>query len=447
MIIKKQLTAVLLPAVLGLSIGLTACGGSGSSNGSGGANGDTGGGNPDVGFTGVSGPLDALQDPISNDVLGQLSSAAAGTPLEGVIDCLDKAVVIDLLDVLDSVLVGVQASTVGLDPTTAFDGVATHMQDAINAFATDLPAVLTSLAGGTCTGEGTDISDSGNPLAGTPLEALGTALAPVLSQVPGADGQDADLTTLATFVTQLNTAFQEGMALVPAEAKEAPVVGGVLATLANLTNNLDGTMQQVGQYNGEGSALGAAITVNVLLNDLLTQVVPLEFIETSAGQGPIISGQIKPVIDQITNDLLLQAVDPATTLALEQGLDSALAPLLDPIENAVLPAILGPLSDALAGGTGTGATPTGTPLDALLDPIMSALSGGGEVGLSNTPLDIILGPLAALVAPEDLTACPVIDTPLAPLCDIAAGLEFGFGLEDVLTILGLDDLFEGLLPI
>ena len=304
MIIKKQLTTVLLSAVLGLSMGLTACGGSsGGSNGSsGGTGGDTGGGA--TGFSGVSGPLDALQEPISNDVLGQLAGAAAGTPLEGVIDCFDQAIVQDLLDVLDSILIGVQASTVGLNQATAFDGITSSMQDAIGAFATDLPAVLTSLAGGSCTGEGSDISGAGNPLAGTPLEALGTSLAPVLSQVPGSNGEDADLTSLSAFVTQLNTAFQEGLALVPAEAMEAPVVGGVLATLGNLTNNLDGTIQEFGQYNGEGSALGVAITVNALLKDLLTQVVPLDFIEAQAGQGPIITGQIEPVIDQITTDLL-----------------------------------------------------------------------------------------------------------------------------------------------
>jgi hypothetical protein len=314
--------------------------------------------------------------------------------------------------------------------------------------------VLTGLAGEGCSTTGTSTTASAsNPLAGTPLAPLGDALAPVLAAFPTSDGAagDLQLTTLSDLVSQLNMAFQQGLAMVPAEAQTAPVAGGLFTTLSNALNNLDGTLQVVAVYDADAASIAVTHTVDRLLKDVLTEVIPVKFIEEQAGQGPIVSSQIEAGIAQVTA-ALAQGLNPALNAILEQGLNAALTPLMNPIENTLLPAILGPITDALAGGlpgVGSGtAGPTGTPLDTVLGPILDALGGGlptaGAPGLTGTPLDLILAPLTDAIGTNGVGACPLAATPLDPLCGVVDGLIGGNGLDDLLGLLGLNNLPIGL---
>ena len=135
---------------------------------------------------GVTGPFDEAQTPLSESVFGQLASSAAGTPLEGTLDCAGQAIVIDLVDVLDSIALALIQTAETQDPATAFEAAAGNIQFSLEELANDLPGALTALYGTDCNSSGGGSGD--NPLAGTPLEPLGAALAPVLSQFPGAGG-------------------------------------------------------------------------------------------------------------------------------------------------------------------------------------------------------------------------------------------------------------------
>lgn len=184
---------------------------------------------------GVTGPLDALQEPLNNDVFGALESAVVGTPLEGTLDCAGQAVVIDLLDVVDAIAAGLIEAAESGDPTLALSNASENIQFSLQELANDLPGALTALAGEDCNGESGDGSggfiDGSNPLAGTPLAPLGDALGPVLAGLPSPNadqGDDLDLQSLSALVHELSLAFQGGLQQVPAEAKEAPIFGGLL---------------------------------------------------------------------------------------------------------------------------------------------------------------------------------------------------------------------------
>lgn len=447
--------------LIAIAMGLAGCNG-GSSDSS--SIGSSDGATSDASRFKVAGPLDAVQTPV-DQLLGQVAGGLAGTPLEGTVDCVNKAVVGSTLDILDSVTKAVQAAGTG-NPGAAFSSVATDVQGSLMQLSQDLPAVLSSLAGGNCSGN----MAAGNPLAGTPLAPLGDALRPVLAQIQGKiaqaqlSGEDLDLSTVSGLLTQLNTAVQGGLSLVPEQATTAPVVGGLLVTLGTTLNDLDQTVQALGNYDSANTSLGISITVNHLLSNVLTQVVPVAFIEEQAGQGPIFSSQINNAITQV-GSALYTGLQPATDVVLSQVLDQQLAVVLDPVENTILPTLLGPITDALAGVSGGSGGPsiTGTPLDAFLAPITSVLGGATAGGngqvVTGTPLDLLLGPIAGVLGGAGGTAgsCPLAGTPLEATCDIVGGLmaqlpaggptsplELTNTLTSVLSGLGLGGLLGGL---
>ena len=213
-----MLKKTLLAGAIGSLVFLSACGGSSRSDST---SPTPQGGDGRVTTQDVSGPLDPVQDQLSGGVL-----------------CANQVVTYDVLDIADSVLAQLQeaASGGGAQPDPA--ALAASLQSLV----VDLTGLLGSLGGvgdNCLTSSLTldQISAGGNPLAGTPLEPLGAALAPVLAQIAGAldaadgSGEDLQLTTVSTLVSQLNTALHSGLSQIPAEARGAPVVGGILTTL------------------------------------------------------------------------------------------------------------------------------------------------------------------------------------------------------------------------
>lgn len=352
-------------------------------------------------YQGVEGPLDLVQEPLSEQVLGQIASAAAGTPLEGAVNCVDQIVVQDTVDILDSILATVHPDTIN-DPQQVFMDAAANVQLAVTELLLDLPELLTSLVGeGDCTGPHGEASDS-NPLAGTPLAPLGDALGPffVVANSGGfGDGENLDLTALQALTDQLASAFNDGLSNLPAEVSTAPVLGGLLTTLQTTFNDLDTTVAALDDASGDETASAIASTLDNLLSNLLTQVVPVEFIEEQAGSPGEISDPIKNGIGQVTAQL-----DNGLGAVLDPTFGALFGGALDPLFSGVN-LLLTPIGEALTSGLasgGTGAGPTGTPLDALLAPlegVFAALSGGGDgEGLTGTPLDLLLNPLVSLLS-------------------------------------------------
>lgn len=353
----------------------------------------------------VAGPLDSVQDQLSSGVFGPLGSAVTGTPLASVIQCADATVTHSTLDIADSVLAQLQTSLVtGGSVTMRPDPAA--LADSLGSLAAHLTQLLQGLgdAGGGCLANSFTLAQIGftsNPLAGTPLEPLGTQLGPVLTRIAvildSYDGHEEDLqfVTVSALVSQLNTAMQTALDQIPEEAQEAPIVGGVLNTVSTALNDTNNLLGAVFVYNAEGTTAGLETLLNNTLVNTLTGILPVHQIENEAGQPGVISGPIEEGIDELSSNIA-NAIGAVSTPVLEDLLDGALAPVLDPIENDLLPTILAPLSELIGGGLSGGTLdPTnplaGTPLapviDAVTGVIGSLLSGIGGGGGGEEPVE------------------------------------------------------------
>lgn len=395
-------------------LGLAACSDSGGDSTSTTADDDgsnNGQNDPTARVERVEGPMDAAQQPVSEQVSAQLADGAAGTPLEPAVLCTDQAVTYGALDIVDAVLVALQSGAENMDPQTALENGSMEIQAAAEQFVADLENLLIALAESHCStapgsddGGGDDGNDDGmpgadNPLAGTPLAPLGAALAPVLGQFPssgGGDGETADLQALSDFFSALNQAFQDGLSQIPPEAKEAPLLGGVLTTLEVTLNDLDALIFTVSIFDEAGTTENLQTTTENVLVNVLTQVVPVAFLEEQAGRDGEFTSRIKDAVAQIVAPMSeLQAVfDPL----FNQLLGDALQPLIEPIGNQVLPALLDPLTEAISSGGdgGDGGGPTGTPIDQIIALVTDAFGGddGGttvDLPLITASLDITIG--------------------------------------------------------
>lgn len=452
---KMLLNKGLLALTLSAGLVLTGCGGSSSSGGGGSS---SGGGSDEPmtsGYSEVEGPLDAVQQPLSEQVLAPIVAGAAGTPLEGPVSCVTSFVVTDVLDVLDSLLVNLDPATLQSDPTALFTDSAETFQATITELASDLPVALASLAGEECAGssDGGDGGDSTDPLdalAGTPLAPLAEALAPVLELADG--GGSGEPPTPSVLLEQLSTAFSEGLATIlaqaPSEIGGAPVLGGLLTTLDQTLVDLTATAVALEDQEIDAASAAVSMTLENLLNGLLIDVIPVGFIEDQSGQGPVVSSQIEAATAALAG-LLGGGFGDFPGEGFENPADALFGPLSD--------TFLAGIQEALTGGLngGDGGSNVGG-FDALLEvlaPLQELLSGDGQSGdeaLTGTPLDILLTPLVSALD-GGASACPLDATPLAALCDVATGLSDALALNgnaDLAAVLSglVDTLLGGLLP-
>jgi hypothetical protein len=378
---KKTFLAAL---VLAGSTALAACGGGSSGTSSGG-----GGGGTYTPPNKVEGPLDALQDPVSGQVFAPLISATAGTPLEGVLVCADQIVVQDTLDIVDALALALQESATGTDPAAAFQAAADNIASGLTGAVGNLSGLLAALGGDAdaCLGGGT-APDGSNPLAGTPLEAFGAALAPVLAQIQSAietgdgAGGPPGLDALTGLVAQLNGALDAAFAQLPSELTDAPVVGPALGAVQQLLADVGVTLGFVLSADAEGAAGSLTSAVENVLGTLLTGVVPVGDLEGMSGNPGDISGAITNGIASLTE--ALQGILGGGSSGLPLDIIST---LLDPLQDSVLGNIFEPIQDALAGG---GSNPLFDALGSLTD-----LFGG--VGGGSSPLQPVLDLIFGLV--------------------------------------------------
>lgn len=377
------------------------CGGGGSSGG--GGSGSTEDRNT------VSGPLDAVQEPISMTVIAPLADAVAGTPLEGVLQCVDQVVVGDVLDAVDAL-----ASSV--DPTAVANPVmlAANLQAEVTNLVADLQGLIFSLAGTSgCSADAVPQPGNGlNPLDGTTLAALG-ALLPQLAGLQGQLGAGAlSLTELTTIVDQLTSLFSG--ALPVGVGGDLPIAGPALELVGSSLENLLAAL--TAGVGGDPTTIIAAITSTVqgILDGVLTDLVPLNLIEGTSGDPGAVTGDIQSLITQLTGVLGgAGGLGDVGNIGLENLLSGEVGNLLDPF-NLLLTPVLGAITN-LGGIPGVG-SPTSTPLDGVL----TALTG--LLGTSGTnPLSDILGTVLGGVGGGS-GSCALEGTPLEGLCGILGGL-------------------------
>lgn len=359
----------------------------------------------------VAGPLDALQEPLSEQVIGNIAALTTDTPLEPLLGCVDEAVVGDLLDVVDSLAVAAEEAVASGDPTAAFQLAAENIQAQVEQFVDNATQLVTSLAGGEgCLGAGLPsggLPAGGLPSTGTPLDGLTS----ILAGSAGGFAPGTDLPTLSANSTGLADQFNAAFANVPAEVQGAPVVGGVLMLLSDAVNDLDSLLSAITAMQPELAAAAAEELIANVLSNLLLGVVPVATLEGAAGQNGAVSGPVQAGIDQAAaaiGDGLSAILDPLASVGgggdvlTGTPLDAVLAPLTDVLNSGGLPSLPG-------GGSSGG--PTGTPLDAILAPLTDLIGSGGLPSLpgatsTGTPLDVLLEPLLALLPADAGTVDP-----------------------------------------
>lgn len=333
----------------------------------------------------VAGPLDPVQSKLSQSVFTPLENATKGTPLQGVLVCTDKAVNGNLLNVVDALMAGFK------DPSTLASQTPAQVQSQVQQLTMNLVAMLRSFAGTGGCGDGQTTFPSGNPLANTPLAPLGNALLPVLQQVQGqlANGP-MDLTMLGNLVDQIQNAMQLGLQQLPPSVKSAPVLGGALTTLNAALSQVVSLINTVGQNPGSAPT-AVKTTLQAILNDITTKIVPLQFLQQAGGgSGPMtqIQTAIQTLVGQVQT-ALSGGGNLGNVLNNEK-----LAPIVGPAQQLVQQ-IVQPLQNALSGSAGSG-NPVTDLLNTVLPKLSSVLTGllgglgGGGAGtgclFANLPL-------------------------------------------------------------
>ena len=354
----------LFAAALGASLLLTACGGGGSSD-------DNGGSPAVVTKTSIAGPLDTVQRQLSNGVISPLASAVAGTPLEPVLVCTDAIATGDVLDIVDTVLVGLQSSVpnAGANPAA--------LADSLRNMSANLVGILQALGGqASACAQNTlsldQLQSALTALDGTPLAPLAQQLQPVLAQIIGTlgsqpGGSAPSLSMLSALGQQLQAALQTGIARLPAGTTNTPIVGGTLFTLQVAVGDVSSLLTAVAGQNPTAATTAVRTLTQNLLVNLTTRLVPLNLLGSPAGVSAL-TAQIQAAAQQFAT-----ALPTGTGQTQLQQLASL---VLDPVQNQLLPLIVGPIMDALAHGSGgSGGVLAGTALAPAVNLVQQVLAG------------------------------------------------------------------------
>ncbi len=424
----------------GTAVGLSACGSDSSSPSSslleGGSNGKS---------EEIAGPLDIVQEQVVSGIVGDQLGGALPEPLGPTVQCAADAIN-SLVDGPDAVLVALTELNGG-DPAAVMNAASEQFVGSLQRFAADLQSTLTALAGsGECStvagGSSTGNPLSGNPLSGTPLEPVGAALETLVSSLGGLSGDngtDPNLTTITNIIAPQLLMLSSAFNMVPDEARQAPVLGGLLTTLQDATGDLAFALPAIGNYDAAGTNAGITVLLDHLLSNVLLDVVPVHMIDEQTGQD--LAGTLQPAINT-----LVSALGTGSSLLItpvfEDLLDGAASPVLDPVEALIAqllgnvgiagsPATGNPLTALLSGIVGDG---NSNPLDALLGLLTTGVDGGSLTSLTSalggdpdaSQLDQVMN-LSSGALP--------LDSLLAQLADATAGLPVVGGL--IATVLGL----------
>lgn len=376
---NKTMRKVAWMAVLGTAVGLTGCLSSTETgfdpskpnNGAGG----NGGGTVQCPEGSV---LDGAQCTLSTLTTGEVAVLLVGTPLEGVVQCLDPTVN-DIVDGPDALVQGLLDALQTQDPS-GIQAAAGALADSLTSVGTNVPLVLSALQGdqtaiNQCTGNGgTGGAGGGGAGSGSPIDPTALCAIPTLgpqivaqaggscSGAPGGGGAD----------------------LSPAALCAVPGVGPALASAAGATCDAGAG----GDSPVSPEQLCAIPTLGPQLAAGVGASCP------SGGGAPVPGGAtllndgsaLGPIVDPVDSALLTPLSDAGLNVVLEPVADTLLNPLLDALgagagggggapdasQLCAIPGIGAQLASA-AGGTCTasGATggtsgPTGTPLDAVL---------------------------------------------------------------------------------
>lgn len=378
---------------------------------------------PTSGVTKVEGPLDPIQDDVVDGiVVGQLGSEMPA-PVDGAVACAALSLNY-LIDAPDAILAGAEGLASGADPFAAFNSSAADVQASLERFAGSLQASLTDLVNrGECSTDQDTAPQSGNPLAGTPLASVGTAIQALVTSFTTDDGQDPNLTSISGVVAPALAALAVEMgAAIPAEVSNTPVLGGVFSTLETAVTDTADLLVSFGAYDSAATTADAQMLINNLLTGLLIDTLPLGEID------PAVETQLQTGIATLTSTLG-SGLGRVITPLFNEGLNGVASPLVDPAEG-LLAGILGagnPLDGTLAPFAGDASN---TDADVLLGLLLTAAGGasldslitaaGGVVVKSTSPL-VLLGQLQGVLSSGGLDS--ILGTAVTQNLDLGATLD------------------------
>jgi hypothetical protein len=373
---RKATSAALLFA----TVIATGCGGNSGSAGTSTAPGST---TTTPQSTTIAGPLDTVQSAVTNSVIGPLVGATQGTPLADVLRCGNSVLTQNALDVADAFANGLA------NPSTLISTTPVQAQAALGALVSNLSGLLASLGSTTvlatpaCTGfsGGTIGVPTTNPLAGTPLAALGAALLPALTSAQqqlaaGAGGTTAVLgaTQLASILSMLNTAFNQGLSQLPSSVTSAPIVGGVLVSVQSALTQLT-TIANAAASGASATAIAADLQAlaQSVLNNLLTTVLPVGTLQGAAGGTATANlvTTLQAAVAALTGSLSTNPTMALPVNPLGAAGFSSLAGLVSQLQSSLPTALLG--------------TAGNTPLTSALGAIQTLLNSLLATGTGNSP--------------------------------------------------------------
>lgn len=388
----------------------------------------------------VEGPLDPVQDDVVDGIVVNEIGSQLPAPLNGVVACVGTSLNY-LIDAPDAVLAGAEGLASGADPYDAFNGAAADAQASLERFVGALQASFVSMVDrGECSADADVAAQPGNPLGGTPLAAVGTALEDALLALQDGDGLAAFGTTIAAALNDL--AFALGNAL-PAEVENAPVLGGLLSTIEGTVGDVADVLVAAAAYDADATAATAEGLISNLLTGLLLDSLPVGSIDAEVGSD--FASQIADAI-AVLSATFGDGVGTVITPLFNEGIDGVTNPLTNS-DGGLLATILAggnPLEGVL--GTdfaGNGGNSTGE--DVLLGLLLTTLGGtpindlitaaNGNVADGDSLL-VLLGEL------DGLTGTDILDTVLGTAVE---NNGIGASLTTILQSLLGGDLLSGLL--
>jgi hypothetical protein len=227
-----------------------------------------------------------------------------------------------LLEVVDSLINGIQLSATEQNPELAAAGAARAGQALLYA--------LQSLQSAVSSEDGTSLP--------APLDQLEGIFANFGSGDGETEAEPGDLTAVTDAVNALALNIQNVVDAIEEETGMVPVLGGAFSLLSELLFDVSRVVDSVGHT--DTSELGQVLTSTVddLLNNLLVKVIPIQEyapaeVTDAIGMGPaFLSSTLLAVVREVTYQL-------------DNTLIAALAPVINILDSVILT----PLLDALAG--------------------------------------------------------------------------------------------------
>ncbi len=361
----------------------------------------------------IAGPLDSVEDILTGELFARLAAPLESVGAADVTLLAGELITGPLINLVDAAANAVQGLAGGESPSSV-------LSDTTEATAAQLGALSEDLRGLLCAAVDLDTRctlDSIDALQDTPLAPAAALLVPTLDTVDTvlsfgiADaGTPAGLAHVNGLLGQLSVALDTTLAALPAEVADSLIVGDTLQTTAIALDDLSDTLVALTALDAAATEDALLVTVNNLLTQVLTEIVPLAQIDQSLG----LQGSLDQTVDTGI-DAIVGVLDDGLTTALPAVLENAVSQSAGNLIPEAVNVALDTLVTELYQATDTGQDPLAFLLEAAPSLIDAAATGVGALLEPLPPVDPLpVEPIAPEPA-DPLPSDPVVPEPVDPL--------------------------------